>query len=226
MCLIVNANPGKTVITLKDFERWTVSNPDGIGVMAMDNDKKKVRVYKTLHDVQDAFNFWNKHDKFERIAHFRWATLGEVTIKNAHPYMVCRDSDYVVWLAHNGVFFEYYMVETGEASDTAMFVKDALAPIFKKDPFALYDDRRRSIIQTLCGGQKIVICDSFGMVWRIGYWYQDDGIYYSNPSYKKFEKKYKWNNLGNGVMENIRLIRANSRKEKKEEEDIYSRYGG
>ncbi|RME03080.1 MAG: hypothetical protein D6816_10705 [Bacteroidetes bacterium] len=116
MCVIFTQEEGFEIDD-QTFDYAFESNPDGIGAIWM-NENGSVETYFNLGDL-DAFKEAYNTLIFQRKAliHFRFATAGEVSFQNLHPFEIAPD----VWMAHNGTL----NIEPGPdgESDTLMFVR-------------------------------------------------------------------------------------------------------
>ena len=102
MCGIVGAVAQRDVapILLEGLKRLEYRGYDsaGIAIVTEPHGIKRIRVAGKVQALEDALSD-EPHEGGVGIAHTRWATHGEPSIRNAHPH-VCRDT---IALVHNGI---------------------------------------------------------------------------------------------------------------------------
>jgi hypothetical protein len=112
MCLIIHKPAGT------EIPRWVIdsaleSNPDGFGIMAEGYSNKWRNITGKNAEAK-----LRELQEYELAVHFRWATDGKVTKRNAHPFKVKGGS----YLMHNGILSKYRTSRTDTDSDTKRFV--------------------------------------------------------------------------------------------------------
>ncbi len=105
MCLIVTSENGKLIDT-SDLEIAYSNNPDGVGVMWLENGRVRERqiLPKTFNDVKNLA--WDVAG-YPHAMHLRYCTRGEVTEENCHPFTVLsteHGDSCDMSLMHNGTF--------------------------------------------------------------------------------------------------------------------------
>ncbi len=78
------------------------------------------------------------------IAHTRWATHGEPTMKNAHPH---KDMSESVWLVHNGIIENFREIKEGLMMQSITFETDTDTEVLAKLVGSLYTGDLRQAVQ-------------------------------------------------------------------------------
>lgn len=118
MCLIAQVPAG---LRMPDdyVEHAYYRNPDGIGIMSSLGIQKFVgrkalrkatRYLKRVHEA-----------KVAHAIHFRYATHGDITLRNCHPFELPNGNGFMM---HNGVLGAYTAQSTKLDSDTAIFARE------------------------------------------------------------------------------------------------------
>lgn len=198
MCLALY-KPAKAKLNQDEMRTAFKANPDGAGFAYYDPALKRViiqRGYFTFNDL------WADlapimADNCPLILHYRWATHGDITVENCHPFELHDGA-----LIHNGIISgmgtsvyksanKYYTPPVGKTcadmecsddrSDTREFVEDYLAGMDSK---ALLSAKK--LIEHTIGYSKLVTIHNDGSVIIFnedsGHW--RNGVWYSNDSYK------------------------------------------
>lgn len=110
----------------KDMLRkaW-IANADGAGFAFLEPNDGKVYFQKGFFKFKKFWKAYVKHEKKDVLIHFRFATHGDETQDNCHPFVVGTNAV----MAHNGIFAGF--APEPKRSDTKIFVEDFLAPIIK-----------------------------------------------------------------------------------------------
>lgn len=181
MCLIVASQTGK-LPDKQEMENAQSHNEDGFGIVFFEEG-----VLKTIYALEPKAELWPLFERVKGcpyVAHFRYATHGDVNRENAHPFQVVTGK---LFVAHNGVLD--VPTPTKGKSDTWHFVQRVLKPnglrctkgkfahwlskrIGKKNKLAFLDDHGTI---TLVNGKEGVTFD---------------GIWYSNLD--SLEEPWKW----------------------------------
>ena len=204
MCIIVvkkeNISFPKKDILKNCFE----NNPDGAGYMLAVNNK--VIIKKGF----DTFNkFWKSLSKTRKtygdslpyIMHFRISTQAHGRMDCTHPFPLSSnmgdlralDTTCNIGIAHNGIIsltssYGYGYNKTITYSDTMEFITDYLTLIIDDDNY-YKDTKKLKLIEKLCES-KLAILDKSGHIELIGNGFvEDNGIIYSNSSYKTYKMK-------------------------------------
>lgn len=192
MCLIIERKPNFE-IPFDKFKAAITVNPDGYGLTFPDSGKLQVLKSHETPDPEKLYRLINEEliDK-KLLIHLRYTTVGKTNIRNAHPFPVLeRATDGVdLRMAHNGTLYKYKKQNSDE-SDTRVFVKEFVRPLFKRmakamDPSQLLTDEfikelledkltSSSVLSFLDSEGNSLICNATGNGGK-----QEDDWYYSN----------------------------------------------
>lgn len=189
MCIIAYIPQGKQ-IQEKTIRYMFKGNPDGAGIMWKPKDGAPVEIRKGFMKVDDLIKaYYNIPEQCEKAIHCRIATSGKISVACCHPFPVrvktsamgeASDNAQVA-LMHNGII-DYCTPSRGMASaysDTMLFASKILYPLQKQ--------LNEAPIQTLIENSttsRLLIFRQDGETLVFGNWKFEDGIYYSNDSYK------------------------------------------
>jgi len=172
------------------------SNPDGAGFAfpVEGNQVKIVKGFMHWQDFEDAWEKYKKHydlDHRSVLLHFRISTGGRGA-GNTHPFAIMGDTeilhqtrlitDYAV--IHNGIISLTSSKARQEpnSSDTLVFCRDYMTLIAQNKQWF----KRRSNIELLglLAQSKLAIMNGRGEVIHTDGFTEDNGVWYSNTSYK------------------------------------------
>ena len=180
MCIAIMKSVNKK-INKKTLQRCYDANPDGAGFMYAKD--KKLTVKKGYFTFKDFYKEYKPHEDKQVLLHFRIKTHGPIDKNNCHPFLVNSGLGFI----HNGIISGY---GNNKKSDTIEFNEAILQKIVAKHGNnSLFDDPMVELIENVIGYSKLVFLDRHGnykiMNENKGSW--DNGIWYSNSSYKKPE---------------------------------------
>jgi len=163
------------------------SNPHGFSLVIRGKSGKP-RIYKTLKQSEFLAlyrNILNEYDYQDTtmFIHARIKTHGTVRIENCHGWRV----DGIVF-AHNGIL----PIENREdMTDSETFFRDIFIPAYQVGKWKAAERTINAVI----GTSKFVFMESNGDLKHYGRYINDNGLLYSNDSYKP--KTYpQWSNRG------------------------------
>ena len=199
MCIICVSPKGAPQPSLETLKTMFTNNPDGAGYMVARNGR--VEIHKAFMDYADFIrNIEAEHftDDDAVVYHCRICTQANVP-EMTHPFPVTTKTYALkAWdvyadlgVAHNGII---PLTSNGnkEYSDTALYIRDYISRyVFTKGLSA----NVLKHIETEAGG-RLAFLDKYGNTYMTGNWTCENGIYYSNLSYKfKYQTKYTARNF-------------------------------
>ena len=205
MCIIVSKPRGEDVPSKETLRRCFTGNKDGAGFMYEAEGKVWVdkgymtfeSFYKRLGELEFAGVISKENNV---VMHFRIATEGSVRKGTCHPFPISSSLNMLnkeklstdIAMAHNGII--PIKVETEDFSDTQEFIYRVISKPEVKKGLKEQCAEAHSVIKDGGGISKFCILTPSSMVRLGGDWEKEDGVYYSNKSYKPYvyeaPKKY------------------------------------
>ena len=207
MCVIVAKKMGVELPSKKILENCFDVNPDGAGLMYVNENKKIViekgfmtfeAFYKKLTELDKKYDLKKK----ALVMHFRITTQGGTSPGNCHPFPVTDDekklkSTYLecdnIAFAHNGIISLYSMRDDKGMSDTMLLSKELLYPLFNYNKKFYKQEHNQELIEEIIGTDKIAFLDNEEKIITIGEFKEDEGVLYSNLNHKKNYNYYNYN---------------------------------
>ncbi len=204
MCLIVVKDKPNASFSVQDFRASFSRNNDGTGIMYVDNGR--VIVEKTTGIYKNHLDLYYKHmhrDQF--VLHHRYATHGEKTELNVHPFKVLSLDDgdpYDLYMAHNGVIPMTKFSSTADKkySDTNLFVLEYLQPLMKENPRIIENKIFQIMLHDFIGsGNKLAFLrnDNLCLIFNKsaggehnGCWLSNTGAIYSSQNTKNYGRNH------------------------------------
>lgn len=200
MCIICAKPAGVKMPTSETREIMWKGNPDGAGIMWVENGK--VRIAKGLMKQKrfEAFltELSSKIDmvKTPIVMHFRITTHGGTKPENCHPFPITENlgllqklnSTCEIGVAHNGILS--FTPRQG-ISDTMEYILTQLS-VIKRINRKFYMERKfLELISNATAGSRLCFLTSNGEIVTTGVWEKDEsGLLYSNSNYKKIRLTY------------------------------------
>lgn len=189
MCIIIFKKGGVDMPSNKVLANCFSNNSDGAGFAIVRDGHVHIRKgFMTLHSLMTALE--EEHVNFHTTIgiHFRIRTSGNTDAHMCHPFPVSqhrndlRDLDIYAptALLHNGIIG----AGEGELSDTAVFVRDILAHDFVQHHLLNGCEKALSYIEDMTSTSRLCILNNDGRYFLTGDWVEEDGLMYSNKTYK------------------------------------------
>lgn len=175
------------------IKRMWNANPDGAGMMYVDKGKVRIEkgfmTYKAFSKALD--KVLNRLDGTATpfVLHFRIMTHGGVNQECTHPFPITDNvgalkklqASVDIGVAHNGIISSV-MPRKG-LSDTMEYIVTQLAPLKRALP-KFYENKHARLLVQNAIGSKMAFLTQTGKIYTIGDFVTDNGVLYSNTSYK------------------------------------------
>lgn len=194
MCIIAIKKANQPLPEGKIMETMFKNNSDGSGFCYCMNGEVRIQKgYMTYESFSEAIKkVAEKIDTYANpmIFHFRIATHGGVNPALCHPFQMSKRISELKFtevttnlgIVHNGIISINTRKET---SDTMEYITRNLYKRYKRDREFYKNKKIRKAILAEIGNSKMAFLDSKGNVYTIGDFIEDNGILYSNSSYKE-----------------------------------------
>lgn len=188
MCIALVVPAGKIVKSETLVECFN-GNPHGMGMAYINNGK--VEMSKGFFKIGEFIPAYKEKaarfgDYNPMLLHFRIATQGKINGQNCHPFPIKGGA-----LVHNGSLWHKRGGITLEKSDTREFAERMYNNLS-------YDVVKAALpeISEALEWNKIAMLYDDGRYIRLGKWYEDDGIWYSNEGYRPWQSTFTRNLRG------------------------------
>ena len=204
MCIIVSKEKNKNIPSKNILKNCFNANSDGAGFMYVYNNRVIIEkgfftfdeFYNRLMEVDKSLNLYKK----SLVMHFRIGTSGGFSEGVCHPFPVSDNINDLqktqvsckLAMVHNGIISNFVY---GKLSDTQNFVKDFVYPVYKINSNFLNNKSAIDLLYKQSGATKLCFLDKNDNITYVGEFITDQGIKYSNTTYKeiyipKFTYKY------------------------------------
>lgn len=197
MCIIVAKPIGIEIPSKSLLQNCFIANRHGAGFMF--NHNKKVYIYKGFMKFEAFYRVLQKTiDKYDLknkgvVIHFRISTGGKIDEGNCHPYPISNDEEMLrkkkvitkdVAMAHNGTI-RLFSGKHDFLNDTQLFIKNIVNTFYQVNHNFYLD---KEVMETLQGiaDSKLCFLDKMGELYMLGDFVEENGIYFSNLSYKGY----------------------------------------
>jgi len=196
MCIIIAKPKNQELPKEEHIINGESNNRDGMGLCFRKDGSNEVVIKKGFEKIKELVSFVKTNIKKEDtlVIHFRKATSGLTDGGNCHPFPITKNGDDLrklnitskVAMAHNGVISGYGYNET--YSDTQRFIMDIMSE--KSVIENLGNSGIQKLILNRIGVDRLAILYGTGKIRIFGDWYIEDGIMFSNTSYKTKRVEY------------------------------------
>jgi hypothetical protein len=211
MCIISVKRPGFALPNQATINQMWDANEDGAGFMYQRNGTGEIHIHKGLMTLK-AFNKALKEaaitDQDMLVMHFRITTSGGTCKEMTHPFVASNKRNVItaskvtlkkgVAFAHNGIITELNGIDR-DNSDTALFAMNILS---KLGDSIMTNDAVQELVASYINSSRMVFLHQSHPMVKVGNWVEDDGILYSNSTYKKvvynYARDWDWDNRSYG----------------------------
>lgn len=196
MCIIAAKPTGVKMPKTETLVRMWYANRDGAGFMYAADGKVIIeKGFMKFADFEAALTRVSKtHDltKLAMVFHFRITTHGGTKPSNCHPFPLTRSVKSLqalkayspIGIAHNGVI---PIRPRNGISDTMEYIATQLAPLAAACPDFLHEPAALELIENAIHS-KMAFLTAKGEIVTIGDFILDDGVWYSNGSYRGYSR--------------------------------------
>lgn len=202
MCIICISEKGVKQPTKTTMQTMWSNNPHGAGFMYQRDGKVYTKKgYMKFNDFYEAVKAENFTKDDVVVYHFRISTQGGVNPEMTQPFFYTNDivktkeleAVTKLGIAHNGII-PMTTYSDKEYSDTAHFVAEYL-PVIVRNMNDLNNPHTLELLGEVLHS-KMVFLDFKGHVTRVGNFIrEDDGLIYSNSTFKSYKYMYNGKNL-------------------------------
>lgn len=208
MCIILAKSKNVKLPSEEVLKTCFENNPDGAGIMYVSKYEKKVLIEKGfmtfdsfIKRFRELKKEYNDFKNRSLVVHFRIATHGTKVPGNTHPFPISNKVKALkstrvkttMGVAHNGIIRDYGLKDdenSNDLSDTMNFTKRVLAPLLYHFKDFNKNEDINFMITNLIGYSKLAILDNEdNLYWYGDYVLDENGVKYSNSTYKRYEYK-------------------------------------
>ena len=202
MCIIAIKPAGVKMPARETRENMWYGNPDGGGFMvATGHDVIIKKGFMKLSDFEDALSEEGDLTNKTVIMHYRITTHGGTNKQNCHPFPITNNVNIItkpivrtdIGVAHNGII--HNVTPRKGVSDTMEYILSQISHMKKIDKFFYKKSAWLDLIEDAIDS-KMVFLDKHGQFTTIGDFTEDEGVLYSNSSYKSHRFKGHYSTLG------------------------------
>lgn len=202
MCIIAIKPAGIKMPSTETRENMWYGNSDGGGYMVATGNEVVIRKgFMKFSEFEDALK--TEGDLTDRtvVMHYRITTHGGTSKQNCHPFPITSNVNIItkpalrtdIGVAHNGIISN--VTPRKGVSDTMEYILSQLSHMKKIDKFFYKKPEWLALIEDAIDS-KMVFLDKYGKFTTIGDFTEDNGVLYSNSSYKASRYKGHYSTLG------------------------------
>ena len=199
MCIIAAKAAGVPMPSRDTIKTMWDGNRDGAGIMYVENGQ--VRIEKGFMKYKD---FTKVLDRLEKrldltavpvVMHFRITTHGGTKPENCHPFPITDNVGALkkltittdLGVAHNGII---PITPRKGISDTMEYIASQLAPLKKALP-RFYENKWAMLLVKNAIESRMAFLTREGKLYTVGDFVEDEGVLYSNYSYRRRISRYR-----------------------------------
>lgn len=203
ICIAILKKQGVQAPTMEILKQCFTRNKDGAGITWLENNKLHIKKgFMTWAEFETFYKeFEEAHNTTDMLIgyHFRITTHGGTNAQNCHPFPVSevmadlKEIEFVKEegrvVIHNGIISPFSS-SYGNDSDTQKFIQKFLVHIDKADSRWYNNVHTVKAVEEILGS-KLAVLDVDGSSTVMGSgWIEDNGVWYSNSTYKKSTYSY------------------------------------
>ena len=200
MCIIAAKPAGVKMPDDETIARMWYRNRDGAGIMYAKDGKVRIdKGFMSLDDLKAHLAKVSKTvnlDDTAVVMHFRITTHGGTCPENCHPFPITRSIKLLktlhqsapIGIAHNGIIPNH---PRKGISDTMEYIASQLAPLYDMNRRFVRDKYAMELIENAIDSKMAFLTGS-GEIYLVGDFIEDNGIKYSNTSFKAYETTSKF----------------------------------
>ena len=204
MCVIISKEKKcNRIPTIEELTNCFLHNRDGAGFMYVNNgevviDKGYMELNSFLSRFEELCNKFHNFKNKALVIHCRIGTSSSNSAENTHPYCISTKvkdlhKKYIttdLGVAHNGIITSYTPHDkSSNVNDTQKFILEYLAPVHKHFSTFYKMDTFRAGIRDITNS-KFTFLDTKERIYYVGDFVNDNGLKFSNTSYKSYESYY------------------------------------
>ena len=205
MCIIVAKEKNVGLPTYKQLLNCFEYNSDGAGFMYVKNNKviidKGYMTWKKFYKrYQKLCRKFNNFENQSLIMHFRIGTSSGNTPQNTHPYPISNKVNDLhrlytktdLGMVHNGIIHDYTPKDKfTNTNDTQEFILKYVSTLYNHYPKFYKDKYIMSGMEDITNS-KLAFMDITGYIYYVGDFVEENGIKFSNTSYKDWSSWYNY----------------------------------
>lgn len=216
MCIIVAKEKNVDLPSKEILKECFTNNPDGAGFMYTRKNKVGVRYVVVDKGYMTFESFISRYDELCRafnnfknkalVMHFRIGTSGSNNKNNTHPYPIASSHHILqktnIWcdlgVVHNGIIHDYTPLpgnNINNTNDTQEFIMKYLYPLHTNYKDFYKNEYIMNGISDITNS-KLAFLDTHDNIYYSGDFVEDEGVNYSNETYKSWRSRYNYGSYG------------------------------
>jgi hypothetical protein len=189
MCIIAIKKKSAQFPKVETIKKMCDNNPDGFAIVYHIKGKG-VKSMRSLNS-DDVYKLYRQllrysHKNVSFFMHARVKTHGTINANNCHGW---HSDECKMYFAHNGILS---VKNRGDMTDSETFFRDIFTPAYLVGGW----NAAKLTIDACIGTSKFVFMDDNGAIEHFGQYIEDEGMLYSNSTYK--DSRYSYSTWGGG----------------------------